>query len=80
VSRRQHHFLSILVSRVPKEPVRARTLGLAFAMLTRIALFSRLPTRLRRYFTVFAEEISTRPDPVRRRAVHWPERQRDPTR
>ena len=57
-------FLSILVSRVPKElQARARTLGLAFAMLTRIALLFSITwlTRLTSpLFTIFMEEISGR--------------------
>ena len=57
-------FLSILVSRVPKElQARARTLGLAFAMLTRIALLFSITwlTRLTSpLFTIFTEEISGR--------------------
>ena len=57
-------FLSILVSRVPRElQVRARTLGLAFAMLTRIGLLFSI-TWLARLthplFMVFTEEISGR--------------------
>lgn len=57
-------FLSILVSRLPKElQARARTLGLAFAMITRIGLLfsitwlTKLTTPL---FTVLTEEISGR--------------------
>jgi predicted tellurium resistance membrane protein TerC len=57
-------FLSILVSRLPKElQTRARTLGLAFAMITRIGLLfsitwlTKLTTPL---FTVLSEEISGR--------------------
>ena len=57
-------FLSILVSRLPRElQARARTLGLAFAMVTRIGLLfsitwlTRLTTPL---FTVLTEEISGR--------------------
>ncbi len=57
-------FLSILVSRLPKElQARARTLGLGFAMLTRIALLFSITwlTRLTApLFTVLAEEISGR--------------------
>jgi len=57
-------FLSILVSRLAKEhQARARTLGLAFAMITRIGLLfsitwlTKLTTPL---FTVLTEEISGR--------------------
>lgn len=57
-------FLSILVSRLPKElQARGRTLGLAFAMLTRIGLLFSITwmTRLTGpLFTVFTEEISGR--------------------
>jgi len=57
-------FLSILVSRLPKElHTRARTLGLAFAMLTRIGLLFSITwlTRLTApLFTVLSEEISGR--------------------
>ncbi|MGB5132622.1 MAG: TerC family protein, partial [Steroidobacteraceae bacterium] len=57
-------FLSILVSRMPKElQARARTLGLAFAMLTRIGLLFSITwlTRLTApLFTVLTEEISGR--------------------
>jgi len=57
-------FLSILVSRLPKElHTRARTLGLAFAMLTRIGLLFSITwlTRLTApLFTVLTEEISGR--------------------
>lgn len=59
-------FLSILVSRLPKElQARARTLGLAFAMITRIGLLfsitwlTKLTTPLFA-ITVMAEEISGR--------------------
>jgi predicted tellurium resistance membrane protein TerC len=57
-------FLSILVSRLPKEQqARARTLGLGFAMITRIGLLfsitwlTKLTTPL---FTILTEEISGR--------------------
>jgi predicted tellurium resistance membrane protein TerC len=57
-------FLSILVSRLPKElQARGRQLGLAFAMLTRIGLLfsitwlTKLTTPL---FTILTEEISGR--------------------
>ena len=57
-------FLSILVSRLPKElQARARTLGLAFAMVTRIGLLFSITwlTKLTApLFTVLAEEISGR--------------------
>lgn len=57
-------FLSILVSRLPKElQARARTLGLAFAMITRIGLLFSITwlTRLTApLFTVLTEEISGR--------------------
>jgi predicted tellurium resistance membrane protein TerC len=57
-------FLSILVSRLPKHlQARARTLGLAFAMVTRIGLLFSITwlIRLTRpLFTVFTEEISGR--------------------
>ncbi|MFZ2507258.1 MAG: TerC family protein, partial [Steroidobacteraceae bacterium] len=57
-------FLSILVSRLPKQlQARARTLGLAFAMITRIGLLFSLTwlTRLTApLFTVLGEEISGR--------------------
>ncbi len=57
-------FLSILVSRLPKElQARGRTLGLAFAMLTRIALLFSITWLIRLtapLFTVFTEEISGR--------------------
>jgi predicted tellurium resistance membrane protein TerC len=57
-------FLSILVSRLPRElQARARTLGLAFAMVTRIGLLFSITwlTRLTApLFTVFSEEISGR--------------------
>jgi predicted tellurium resistance membrane protein TerC len=57
-------FLSILVSRLPREmQARARTLGLAFAMVTRIGLLFSITwlTRLTApMFTVLAEEISGR--------------------
>jgi len=57
-------FLSILVSRLPRElQARARTLGLAFAMLTRIGLLFSITwlTRLTApLFTVLTEEISGR--------------------
>jgi len=57
-------FLSILVSRVPRElQARARTLGLGFAMLTRIALLFSITwlTRLTRpLFTILTEEVSGR--------------------
>ena len=57
-------FLSILVSRLPRElQARARTLGLAFAMVTRIGLLFSITwlTRLTApLFTVLAEEISGR--------------------
>ncbi len=57
-------FLSILVSRLPKElQARARTAGLAFAMLTRIGLLFSITwlTRLTApLFTVLTEEISGR--------------------
>ncbi len=57
-------FLSILVSRLPKplQP-RARTLGLAFAMVTRIALLFSLTWMIgltAPLFAVFSEEISGR--------------------
>ena len=57
-------FLSILVSRLPKplQP-RARTLGLAFAMVTRIGLLFSITWLIRLtnpLFTVFTEEISGR--------------------
>ena len=57
-------FLSILVSRLPKElHARARTLGLAFAMVTRIALLFSITwlTRLTApLFTILNEEFSGR--------------------
>jgi predicted tellurium resistance membrane protein TerC len=57
-------FLSILVSRLPREmQARARTLGLAFAMVTRIGLLFSITwlTKLTApLFTVLAEEISGR--------------------
>jgi predicted tellurium resistance membrane protein TerC len=57
-------FLSILVSRLPRKlQARARTLGLAFAMVTRIGLLFSITwlTRLTApLFTVLAEEISGR--------------------
>jgi len=57
-------FLSILVSRLPKElQARGRTLGLAFAMVTRIGLLFSITwlTKLTApLFTVLAEEISGR--------------------
>jgi len=57
-------FLSILVSRLPRElQARARTLGLAFAMLTRIGLLFSITwlTRLTApLFTLMGEEISGR--------------------
>ena len=57
-------FLSILVSRLPRElQARARTLGLAFAMVTRIGLLFSITwlTRLTApLFTVLSEEISGR--------------------
>jgi len=57
-------FLSILVSRLPKHlQARARTLGLAFAMITRIGLLFSLTwlTRLTApLFTILGEEISGR--------------------
>jgi predicted tellurium resistance membrane protein TerC len=57
-------FLSILVSRLPKQlQARARTLGLAFAMITRIGLLFSLTwlTRLTApLFTILSEEISGR--------------------
>ncbi|MGH8134991.1 MAG: TerC family protein [Steroidobacteraceae bacterium] len=57
-------FLSILVSRLPKElQARARTLGLAFAMITRIGLLFSITwlTKLTApLFTILDEEISGR--------------------
>jgi predicted tellurium resistance membrane protein TerC len=57
-------FLSILVSRLPKElQARARTLGLGFAMITRIGLLFSITwlTRLTApLFTILTEEISGR--------------------
>jgi predicted tellurium resistance membrane protein TerC len=57
-------FLSILVSRLPKEQqARGRTLGLAFAMVTRIGLLFSITwmTRLTSpLITIFTEEISGR--------------------
>ena len=57
-------FLSILVSRLPKEmQPRGRILGLAFAMVTRVGLLFSLVwlTGLREpWFTLFGEEISGR--------------------
>lgn len=57
-------FLSILVSRLPKAlQARARTLGLAFAMLTRIGLLFSITWMIRLtspLFTIFTEEISGR--------------------
>ncbi|MBM5811167.1 MAG: TerC family protein [Gammaproteobacteria bacterium] len=57
-------FLSILVSRLPKAlQQRARLLGLAFAMLTRIALLFSITWLVRLttpWFTVLGEEISGR--------------------
>ncbi len=57
-------FLSILVSRLPAElQPRARTLGLAFAMVTRIGLLFALTWMIglvAPLFTVFGEEISGR--------------------
>lgn len=57
-------FLSILVSRLPPAlQQRARTLGLAFAMLTRIALLFSITWLVRLtapWFTVLGEEISGR--------------------
>ena len=57
-------FLSILVSRLPKGlQGRARTLGLGFAMITRIALLfsiTWLTSLTAPLFTVLAEEISGR--------------------
>jgi predicted tellurium resistance membrane protein TerC len=57
-------FLSILVSRLPKElQARARTLGLAFAMVTRIGLLFSITWMIRLtspLFTIFTEEISGR--------------------
>ncbi len=57
-------FLSILVSRLPGgQQARARTLGLAFAMLTRIGLLFSITWLIRLtnpMFVVFTEEISGR--------------------
>ena len=57
-------FLSILVSRLPREmQARARTLGLAFAMVTRIGLLFSITWMIRLtspLFTIFTEEISGR--------------------
>lgn len=57
-------FLSILVSRLPKElQARARTLGLAFAMITRIGLLFSITwlTKLTApLFTILNQEISGR--------------------
>lgn len=57
-------FLSILVARLPKaQQPRARTLGLALAMLTRIGLLFSITWLIRLtnpLFTVFGQEISGR--------------------
>jgi len=57
-------FLSILVSKLPKElQPRGRVLGLAFAMITRIALLFSLVWLIgltKPWFTVLGEEISGR--------------------
>ncbi len=57
-------FISILVGRLPAEQRdRARTLGIAFAMLTRLALLFSLVwamSLVNPLFTVFSEEISGR--------------------
>jgi predicted tellurium resistance membrane protein TerC len=57
-------FLSILVSRLPPElPQRGRVLGLAFAMITRIALLFSITWLIRLtapLFTILTEEISGR--------------------
>ncbi|MCI0432235.1 MAG: TerC family protein, partial [Gemmatimonadetes bacterium] len=57
-------FLSILVSKLPPElQQRGRVLGLAFAMITRIALLFSITWLIRLtapWFTVFGEEISGR--------------------
>ncbi len=57
-------FLSILVSRLPKElQALGRTLGLAFALITRIGLLFSITWMIgltRPLFTIFTEEISGR--------------------